>query len=461
MPAVIYARQSLDRDGQGAAVDRQLQECRDLAARQGLTVDTEYVDNDVSASKGSRPAFTELLSRIELGQVDTIITWHTDRLYRRVRDLVSIVDVAEKHALKILTVSAGDLDLGTPAGRMLAGMLGHAARYEVEQKGERQILANQKRAAAGVWQFSNRPYGYERVDGKVSIVPAEADVLREAYRRYLAGETYYAIAQDLNARAIPTIKSNAWTVTQLRARLNNPAYAGIRMYRGEVVGEGDWEPIIDRATWEQFNAASTTRGSKHDWSNRTKYLLSGLARCGVCGSRMFARPEYSRPNAEGIKRSRMTYQCIEKWCVARDLSRVDAVVEERVIERLSRPDAADLLSPPVDVQPLVARAQELRTRRDDLASLLAEGLLTAQAVRDESRKIQAQLTELDDRVVRATGGTGMSAFIESTDLLAYWRDEMTLPQRRLIISAGITVTINKQANTRRFDPDDVVTEWVV
>ena len=70
MSSVIYVRQSLDRDGKGAAVDRQLTECRDLAKRHDLTVSHEYVDNDVSATKGTRPAFTQLLSAIRNGTSD-------------------------------------------------------------------------------------------------------------------------------------------------------------------------------------------------------------------------------------------------------------------------------------------------------------------------------------------------------------------------------------------------------
>ena len=88
MSAVIYARQSLDRDGEGTAVARQLTECHELAKRHKLTITREFIDNDVSASKGIRPAFTELLREIRAGHIDTIVVWHTDRLYRRLGDLV-------------------------------------------------------------------------------------------------------------------------------------------------------------------------------------------------------------------------------------------------------------------------------------------------------------------------------------------------------------------------------------
>ena len=459
--AVIYTRQSRDRDGLGAAVSRQLDECRSLAARNHLEVTGEYSDNDVSASKGTRPEFSNLLRAIRAGQVSTIVVWHTDRLYRRGRDLVELVELAEKHALRILTVKAGDLDLNNSTGRMLAQIMGAVARQEVEHKSERQVTANIQRAEAGVWQFSNRPYGYERVAGDVRVIESEAAVLREAYGRYLAGETYYAISEDLNDRGVPTATGKPWTITQLRERLKNPAYAGIRTYKGEIMAsaEAQWEPIISLETWERFTMTKARRRTQHDWSNKTKYLLSGLAVCGICGSRMMARPEYQRrKNAPKI--TVMTYQCTKSWCVSRNLARVDDYVQAVLFARLSLPDAAEALTPTApEIGPLVAESIELRARRDDLAGLLADGTLTANAVRESSAKLQARLEVVQQQIAAAEGGGQLAALVMADDIGHYWKTHLTLPQKRSVLNALFTVTIVKQKNTRVFNPEDVVIEW--
>jgi len=455
---VIYARQSLDRDGSGAAVERQLAECRDLADRLSLVIAEEYVDNDVSASTGRRPQFARLLEAIKRGDVATIVVWHTDRLYRQVRDLVSIVETAERHALKIHTVRAGDLDLSTPAGRMLAGMLGHAARYEVEQKGARQVAANLQRAHAGEWQFSRRPFGYRRDGDRVVIVPDEAEIMREAFDRYLAGDTYYAIVEDFNARGIRTADGNEWSMTTLRARLRNPAYAGLRAYRGEIVGTGDWEPIITPETWERFNATIARRRTRHGWSNKTRHLLSGIIACGVCGGRMMARPVYQRRrNAPSV--TTLAYACRERWCVQRDLARVDEHVEAAILHRLGQPDVLELLTPAIDVAPLAAEARDLRARRDDLAGLLADGTLTAAAVRRASEQLQQRLDEIQRTLDAAHGGSNLASLAMADDIAAHWRTRLNLPQRRAVIAALVDVRIHKQANTRRFDPADIELTW--
>jgi site-specific DNA recombinase len=107
-------------------------------------------------------------------------------------------------------------------------------------------------------------------------------------------------------------------------------------------------------------------------SLKIKYLLTGLILCGKCGDKMYACP------AENPRR--MIYRCL-KTHLARGLRDVDEVVEAAVIARLSRSDAADLFAPDVDLDALRARVTELRERRDGLAGLLADGLLSPAVVR--------------------------------------------------------------------------------
>jgi len=454
--AVIYARQSLDRDGEGAAVERQLSECRRLAVGQKIKVEKEFVDNDVSASKGARPEFSRMMSLVRAGEVSTILVWHTDRLYRRLRDLVEIVELAEKHPIRILTVKAGDIDLTTPAGRMSAGMLGQVARYEVEQKGARQVAANAQRAKNGVWQFSNRPYGYERIAGKVQIVEREAAVIREAYERFLAGETLYSITQGFIARSLLTHTGRPWTVSILSARLSNPAYAGLRFYRGEEVAMGDWEPLVSRETWESFKATKHRRRKPENWTNRAKYLLSGLARCGVCDGMLLARPDYSVRDDSG--RARTTYVCTANWCVQRDGKRLDELVEGVVVARLSRQDAAQLLKPKLDVAPLHREADELRRRKEDLASALAEGILTLASVRQESRRLTERLESIEQQVTSLEDASGLGEVVGSADVQATW-GRLSLAKKRAIVATLVRVSVHRQANTRVFDPADVGIEW--
>ena len=97
----------------------------------------------------SRPAYQALLEAITDGSVRTVLVWHTDRLHRQPTELETWIGAAERHGAVVQTVQAGNLDLATPSGRMVARMLGAAARYEVEHKIARQRAASEQAAAAG------------------------------------------------------------------------------------------------------------------------------------------------------------------------------------------------------------------------------------------------------------------------------------------------------------------------
>jgi DNA invertase Pin-like site-specific DNA recombinase len=455
--AAIYARQSLDRTGEGMAVTRQLAECRDLAQSNRWKVTEEYVDNDVSASsRKPRPEWTRLLAELEAGAYDVLVCWHTDRLYRRLRDLVDLVEIAESKALRIASVRAADLDLSTPAGRMLAGMLGHAQRYEVEQKSARQVAANRQARAAGRMPWTRRPYGYELDDtGTIVVVPAEADELRAAAKLALDGASLAGIARDLNDRGMATSTGGPWSVVALKRLLVNPRHAGQVTYLGDVSGVGAWEPIFTQETHEQLVAALTDPSRRTAPDTRAKHLLSGIALCGRCGG-----PLYGSPGG-GIngKPRYLIYRCRTPH-LGRRMDFVDEVVTETLLARLSRPDAVAALAgdQDEDTAALASEIARLREQLDGLGDLYAEGALTAAGLRDASAKLKGRLGSLQQRLAASGGNEQVVALATSEDLRSRW-DGLPLRHRRAVIDALMLVTVLPVTRGARFEPEQVAIEW--
>jgi site-specific DNA recombinase len=416
----------------------------------------EYVDNDVSASKGVRPQFQEMLRTIRTGSVDTIIAWHTDRLYRRNRDSIEVLDLAENYPLLITTVRSGDMDLRDPSGRMVAGMLGGVARYEVEQKSLRQKAANQQRAKNGVWQFSARPWGYDRTDGVITINEDEAAIIRDVIQRYIDGDSWYGIAQKLNAQGIITQTGHKWTNANLRQRVTNPAYAGIRKYLGEVASdEGQWPPIIDRDLWDRFETILINRAGRRPWSSKLKYFGSGIYVCGKCGEKMIG--------AQGRNRDKGVYSIYscKNLHLRRKQAPVDELVEIEVLARLSMPDVLRALTPSEDVALLATRSQEIRERIDGLAELYADGVLTAIQIREQKARLQGQLDDLQARMNAYEGGSALAGIVSSTDVVKHWHEKVSVEDKRKIIDTLLTVTIMpvKQRGGRggsAFDPTEIL-----
>jgi DNA invertase Pin-like site-specific DNA recombinase len=278
--AGIYLRISQDRTGEEAGVNRQREDCLALVDQLGWQTVEVYQDNDISATSGKpRPAYRQMLTDIGEGRINAVVAWHTDRLYRRLRDLEDLADLCNEHKIMVRTVRAGEFDLSTATGRMLAGILGSVAKGEVEIKSERWKRSFRQRRDAGHWFASGpRTFGYDR-DGK--IVEDEAALIRAAAAAINNGDGFMDVCTRLRDQDVTTTRGNPWTPTALRLLLTNPRIAGLVTIRGDIIGKGTWEPILDRATWEQLRALIDDRQTGRG-GNRPRSLLNGIAFCGVC-----------------------------------------------------------------------------------------------------------------------------------------------------------------------------------
>ena len=102
--AATYCRKSNDPHRTRSSVESQAKICVKLAADNGLDIVGTFEDNDKSAAgRVSRPDFLKLLGAIERHEVDVVIAWETERLYRRLGDADLLFDACEEAGVRILT----------------------------------------------------------------------------------------------------------------------------------------------------------------------------------------------------------------------------------------------------------------------------------------------------------------------------------------------------------------------
>lgn len=430
---VLYLRISSDPTGQQLGVQRQEKECRDLAKRLGLAVADVLTDNDISATSGKvRPGFEQLLA----SRPEAVVAWHQDRLLRLTRDLERVIDLG----VPVHFVTAGSLDLSTPAGRAVARTVAAWSQYEGEQKSLRQQAANRQRAERGAWHFSRRPFGYQRINGSVVIVPVEAEVVREVFTRYRDGDSLYAIAADLNDRGVPTMDPGTrWSMRRVQQIIANAHYAGIVSYGGEVVeAEPSWEPIIGPRLWADVTATRTSRTRASSWSTSTRHLLSGLARCGTCGGPMQARPDHGRP----------VYACT-KWHAQIQQEPVDALVEAVIVARLRDPRIVKALRQEPATEPVEAELRDLRARRDDVLDLLAAGVLDRRAARERAEDLTAAIEATQARLNALRSASPVTDLALAESVPERWQVLPVLDRRRAVAELGLVVTVGKGKPGRR------------
>ncbi|MCP3422738.1 recombinase family protein [Nocardioides pinisoli] len=448
--AFVYLRQSLDRTGSGAAVERQREDCLKLCAERGWDVARVFVDNDVSASsRKPRPEYGRMLEAVESGGADVVVAWHVDRLTRRLTELEGLIDLAQRTGLRIATVT-GDVDLSTDAGRLVGRILASVARGEVERKGARQKRAQQQAAEQGRPAGGRRPFGYAS-DG-VTVNEAEARHVRQAYADVMHGASLKSIAKRWNDAGALTTAGNAWDHTTVRRMLQNPRYAGLRTYRGEVVGPAVWPALVEAGTHETVRAILSVPERRTTLTTARKYLLPSIALCWKCGSDVMTGH---------TRHGRRVYVCRANKCISRKAEPVDEFVEAVVVERLSRPDAADLLrsSDTDELRGLQSRASGIRERLDDLATGLEEGILTLAAVRKSSARLKAELEATEAEIAAAVHTDALGPLVAAQDVVEAWSG-LDIAQRRQVVDALMTVTLLKPESGRRdFDPETVRIGW--
>lgn len=456
MEAVIYTRVSLDRTGEALAVARQERECRALAKSLGLTVTAVYSDNDISATTGKlRPGFEAMLDATP----PAIIAWHQDRLLRLTSDLERVIALN----VPVYTVTAGTLDLTTPAGQAVARTVAAWSQYEVQQKAVRQVAANAQRAAKGF--PSNRVgYGYRRTDAGVELEPAEAAVIRDAVQRVLDGASLRSVGKRLDEQGIETPgKAGTWTSQTLKQLLLRPSLAGLTVHRGEVVGRAsaDSPRIIDEDTHERLKALLTDPLRRTAPVGRApKYLLGGIARCGRCdGVMVRAVGRMARQSNGASKRQPPSYVCSECYRVRRKQDLVDALVEGIVVGRLQLPDAAQLFATgdPAALEQARTALEAIDARLSNAADLYAAGSIDAgqlARITERLRADRAQATTAVDAAMPAA----VPVELIGDHAAEVWTG-LSMDGKRAVLETLVTVTIMPSGSGKAFDPDTVQITW--
>ncbi len=481
-----YARIS-DARGDVASLARQQEAIRETAARLGWHVDHILVEPDTSAWKRKRdehgqfrtvrPQFQRALDLLRSKQADGFLAYDLDRVARDLRDLEDLIDVAAglfTNRVRIPAESAtGSLRLTNSSDEAMARVMVTMARKASDDTSRRVQAACETRARAGGNHGGRRRYGFTP-DG-MSLVPAEAAVLRDAADVIVAGGSLRSIVNRLNAEHVPTVAGGRWHSNTLRDMLLRPRNAGLATRDGVVVGTGQWEPLWDRDRHDTLVDVLNAPGRKTTTGNTPAHLGSGLYLC-ACGQPMRS----SATSRGGVKST--AYRCWDPTLAGpdaqhsnREAAPTDALVAEAVCARLDDPALLDALrrarSGRSDDVAEIATLIETDERR---AEALRESLTEADP--DEIADLRAALRKVRDRIAerRATLAAAtrpdplLDALTPDVPIRDVWAG-LRLDQQRALLDLLARVTILPARGGRPkgwkpgqsyVDPDQIRIDWL-
>lgn len=449
MKAAVYLRISLDQTGEQLAVERQREDCLRILRERGWTLADVYQDNSISATDASkvRPGYDRLVVDFEAGKFGALVCYDLDRLTRQPRQLEDWIDRAES-GFAIITAN-GEADLTTDAGRLFARIKLAVARSEVERKGQRQRRAQQQRAEMGrPYRGGNRLTGYTR-EGEV--IPEEALLVRTVYERFVAGDSLGGIARWLQAEGFKRRDGGDWAADGISGMLRNARYAGRSLYRGQDVGEAQWEAIVDPLTFSAVRARLESRSRGAGTNRERKWIGSGLYEC-ECGRKM-----RGTGGSSGHR-----YTCASR-CYYRTAGPIDELVLKTVRGRLGREDLVQLLadgSAEREMEELSAESRRLTLRMETIEADYDAELIDGRRFKVSMDKAREELTAVRERQARIMAGMGpLSVFGAADPVLAFDGSPLGVQQRVVDVLMRVTLHPVRRGMTA-FDVNSVSVDWL-
>ncbi|WP_272257780.1 recombinase family protein [Streptomyces xanthophaeus] len=463
-------------------IGRQEDDGRALAERLGWQIAEVIPEDDTSAFKRRkiklpdgttalrtvRPGFRRALELLASGEADGLMADDLDRVARDPRDLEDLIDVVESRRPRIPVESVtGSLRLDNDANITMARVMVAVANKSSRDTSRRVTRKHEELAAEGKPGGGGfRGYGYT-ADGHQPI-EAEAAILREIGARVLGewdgwteeqrakivpevGETLSSIAADLKRRKVPTVTGNPWGGRTVRSVITKPSVAGLRAYKGEIVGKAVWDPIIPVEMWERICARLAGRAQNVDLT--LQRWLTGVLRCSLC------------------HRMLMGWQGnggVRYWCatpaggcgkIAVKAAFVEGEIERQILELLSKPAVLEQLRHVADTATTAdARAElaEDEAQLKQMAGMWARREITFGEYTEARRIVEARVKE-SRALIHSRAPRVLRALLEG-DVAAGW-ERLTPADRRDVVLAlvsGYDVLPHDRSYGNKFNPGRLV-----
>jgi site-specific DNA recombinase len=466
---LIYVRISMDKAGDGHGVANQTAKLEQRARERGWTVVYRLSDNDIGVTRKDptkpgkyRPGYEEAMRLVDARAVDAVLCFKWDRFIREPLDLEYLIPRFDQAGVRFAEVD-GNIDLGTHSGRLHARILIAMAKAEQERKAERQKLANEQAAINGKrFLGTPRPFGY--CEDHVTAHPVEGPAVAGACAALLGGGSISGIRREWTELGLAPPQraqrgTTTWNRTSIRMILLNPRIAGLSAYHGEIVGQGQWEPLVPEETWRAVHGILEDPARKPPRGVRT--LLGGLALC-PCGNVVTGMPSHTGHHIYRCTPATRN-RAYSGTHVARQAVPVEEFIGKVVVGRLARPDAADLVTVEdsgIDVAALREEAAAIRKNLEEMAGDCALGRISRAQMLKATAAGNARLAEVGTELDDAARENVLAPLVAAENAATMWTD-LDISRKRAAIKTLMTVTLHSPGRgpRRPFDPATVKVTW--
>jgi len=343
MRIAVYSRKSKF-TGKGESMENQITVCKDYINTHFPNAEILiYEDEGFSGGDTDRPQFQRLIKDAEAGKINMLICYRLDRISRNISDFSSTIEMLEEKNVSFVSVRE-QFDTSTPMGRAMLYIASVFAQLERETIAERIKDNMYQLARTGRWLGGNCPTGFEsdpitfldenmkeRKMFTLKAIDEELETVKVIFDKYLELQSLSMIETFSLKTDFLNNNGNYLHKSGIRFILTNPVYAkgdrytydyfeslgatiaapkekwngskGIMAYNKRLIKKnrnikikdvsewivtlGKHKGIIDGKDWVMVQEIlKSNREKSPRTGTSSKALLTGILKCGDCGSPM-------------------------------------------------------------------------------------------------------------------------------------------------------------------------------
>lgn len=313
-----YARVSTEKVEQQASIKHQEEHFEELIhSNNRWKFAGSYIDDGISGMHADkREEFQRMLRDAKLGKIDMIITKEISRFARNTLDSIQYTRELLSYGVCVWFQNDGINTIDDDSEFRLTIMAG-VAQDEIRKLSSRVKFGHAQSIKNGV-VLGHRMYGYSNNQGKLEMIPEEADMVRIIFRDYASGISTPRIEKKLWNMGYRSFKGGKISRDVIKNIIRNPKYKGyycggkvkvVDMFtkKQEFLPQSEWimfkddgsrvPQIIDETTWEKANAYLRERGEAIK-SRRTSFknenIFTGKLFCANDGAPYWMKQHYIR-----------------------------------------------------------------------------------------------------------------------------------------------------------------------
>jgi site-specific DNA recombinase len=366
IPWIIYTRVSTEEQTHGASLDAQRESCEAYLKAHGFTW-KHIQDAGISAKDLKRPGIQKVMGLVAEKKIAGILVWKLDRLTRRLRDMLDIVDLCKEHSVSLASIQER-IDTSGPMGQFQLSIMGAFAQLEREQIAERVRLSCRHRMAQGLFTGGLVPAGMQSFigeDGKRRIRrdPETAPIIESLWQKALAGESIGALTRYLQTTPLVPQRGGKWGTSGVSQLLKKQRYIG------HLVSQEDFDKVqIIVSTRSGLNAPKGKAMPDYPRPSERIWPLRGIAVCHECGAAIIGSTSTGR-GGKKFSYLRCSGRMRKNGCTAQDMPADQ--YERLVIEQVAKAIDSDVVRAEVK-RVLDKMAVELPQYREEMNALVTQ-----------------------------------------------------------------------------------------